>query len=65
VDRLFESDEKGSKTVQPPSISTVNELAKENSPFNETEDNKRFVYFYSNLKFLRVIARDSKIFERI
>lgn len=42
VDRLFESDEKGSKIIQPPSISTVSELAKEHSPFDD-EDNKRVI----------------------
>lgn len=44
VDRLFENDEKGGKTAQPPSVSTVNELGiQEQSPFEET-DIQRLIY---------------------
>lgn len=57
VDRLFENDsDKGVKSAQPPTVTTVNELAKdEQSPFDEITNNQRLtrpdylciIYYYS------------------
>lgn len=45
VDRLFENDDKGMKNAQPPSVTTVNELIKEQSPFEDTSSHQRLVKF--------------------